>query len=105
MSDIYDLADLLQLIVTERAEGLILQTGKPPVVELRGISHTIEGPVLSPENADILLRGLAGTRGAREIHDYGRTRSLYTYRDAAQFQVEAHTDGEQVLIELRRVGA
>jgi hypothetical protein len=58
MSDIYDLADLLQLIVAEGAEGLTLRTGKPPVVELRGISHTVEGPALSPENADILLRDL-----------------------------------------------
>ena len=99
----YNVIDLLQLIVAERAEGLTLQSGKPPVIELQGISNSIEGPALSPENVDILLRDLAGTRRMREFRQRGNIEFVYTYQNAAQFQVEAKTEGDQVRIELRRV--
>jgi Tfp pilus assembly ATPase PilU len=103
MSDIYDLTDLLQLIVAERAEGLTLQTGKPPAVELQGISHTVEGPALSPENTKTLLRDLVGTRQVREFRQRDSIEFVYTYQNNAEFQVEAKIDGEHVQIELRRL--
>ncbi|MEO6034345.1 MAG: hypothetical protein ABIQ35_03735, partial [Verrucomicrobiota bacterium] len=51
----YDMTDLLTLVTTDRAEGLSLHTGQSPVVHLWGEPHPIEGPSLTPENAETLL--------------------------------------------------
>ena len=56
----YEMTDLLTLILSKRAEGLSLHVGKPPVVHLHAEPHAIEGPVITPENAESLLRSAEG---------------------------------------------
>jgi Tfp pilus assembly ATPase PilU len=105
MSDGYDMTDLLTLAVSECAEGLSLHVGQPPVVHVRGEAHTIEGPALTPENADALLRSLAGTRYMREFRERGTAVFIHSFKDAAQFKGRARLEHEEVQIDLQRLAA
>jgi Tfp pilus assembly ATPase PilU len=109
MSEGYDMKDLLWLVVTERAEKLTLHSGQPPIIRVRGESHTLEGPALTLENADSLLRNLASTRYMREF--YGRRLVAFNRKvafshispDSAEFRVEAKLVGDDIQIDLDRV--
>src|SRR5262249_11299430 len=87
MNSEYDMTDLLTLVVTDRADALILHAGEPPVVHWHGEPHTVEGPAITPENADKLLRSVATTRQVRELREHGTAEFGYTFRDSTQFRV------------------
>ena len=105
MGDGYDITDLLTLAVSERAERLSLHAGQPPVVHVRGEANTVEGPVITPDNADELLRSLAGTRYMREFRERGSVAFVHTFQDSAQFRVEARLQHDDIQIDLQRVAA
>jgi len=65
MRDCYEVKDLVALAVSEGATRLILHTGQRPVLFVHGEAHPIEGPAITPDNADSLLRSMAGTRYMR----------------------------------------
>ena len=90
MSEGYDIRDLLAVAVSEGATKLILHAGQRPVLFVRGEAHPLEGPAITPDNADCLLRSMAGTRYMREF--YERSLVAFTIRtasDSVQFRVEA----------------
>ncbi len=99
----YNMTDLLTLINAERAEGLSLNAGQPPVVHLDGKPCPVDGPPITPENAEMLLRSLATTRQVREFRKHGTAEFIYTFRDSTQFRVQAKMQHDQVQLELRRL--
>jgi Tfp pilus assembly pilus retraction ATPase PilT len=101
----YDMTDLLTLIVSERAEGLSIAPGRAPAVHLRGEMHLIEGPAISPEHAESLLRSLADTRQMRELHERGTAEFLFTFRESARFRVEARSEHEQIQFHIHAIAA
>jgi len=101
----YDMTDLLTLITVERAEGLSLHAGQRPVVHLGGEPHPIEGPLITSENAETLLRSLATTRQLRDFREHGTAEFIYTFQDSTQFRVQARMQHEQVQLELQRLAA
>ena len=101
----YDMTDLLTLVYSERARGLSLHTGQPPVFHLGGEAHTVEGPAITPENADALLRSLASTRQVREFREHGTAEFLYTFRGSTQFRVQATLQHDEVHLDLQRLAA
>jgi Tfp pilus assembly pilus retraction ATPase PilT len=98
----YDMTDLLTLILSERADGLSLHAGMPPVVHLHAEPHTVEGPAITPENAESLLRSLAGTRQVRQLRAAGGLEFVYTFRDVP-FRVQVRAEDENVCVDLQRV--
>ena len=94
--------DLLELVTGEQADGLSLHVGTPPVIVVRGECHTVEGPVITPENADQLVKSLADTRQARDIRERGKAEFVYTFRDSSRFLVRAKMEDENVGLDLQR---
>ena len=103
MNDGDDLTDLLILAVSDGAERLSLHTGQPPVVHVRGEANIIEGPAISPDNADSLLRSLAGTRYMREFRERGSVVFIHTFQNSAQFRVHARLERDEIQIDLQRM--
>jgi Tfp pilus assembly pilus retraction ATPase PilT len=99
----YTTDDLLDLVVTENASALSLRVGRPPVVSLRGDTHVIEGPEISPENADEMLRGLATTRQIRELREQGRIELIHVTRTRAQFRVLVESVRDELHMDLERI--
>jgi len=100
----YDMKDLLTLIESEHAEGLSLHPGDPPVVHLKGEPHRVEGPAITPENADSLFRALADTRLVRKFRSDGRIEFVHTFH-GSQFRVDASAKDDSVYLDLHRLKA
>ena len=101
----YTIDDLLDLVVTEKAKGLSLHAGHPPVVSVRDEAYAIEGPDISSQNADELLRSLATTRQIRELRDRGRIEFLHDFQGQAQFKVLVKSSEDEFQIDLERMMA
>ena len=99
----YTINDLLGLVVTEKARGLSLHAGHPPVVSVRGEAYAIEGPDISFLNADELLRSLATTRQIRELRERGQIEFLHDFQGHAQFKVLVKSEGDGFQVELERM--
>ena len=54
----YSMSDLLQLVVSEGASDLHIRVGTPPVIRVHGILHRVEGPSLTPEDTEELMRSI-----------------------------------------------
>src|SRR5258706_13170092 len=80
--------DLLSLTKAERAEELRLHVGTPPIIVIRGEHHTIEGPPITSENAEQLLRSVADTRQVREFRERGTAEFVYSFRGSSPFLVQ-----------------
>ena len=70
--------------------------GQAPAVRLRGEVHLIEGPAVSPEHTETLLRSLADTRQMRQLHEHGKAEFLFTFRESVRFRVTARTEHDEV---------
>ncbi len=92
----YAINDLLDLVVAEHAEQLRLSVGAPPIIVLRGEHHVVEGPPISFENADYLLRSIADSRQRRRFRQRGAARFVYTSAKSLQFLVHAKIEDDRV---------
>ena len=61
-----------------------MQVGAPPLIVLRGEQKAIEGPILSAEDADHLLRSIATSRQMREMWERGEMEFLYNFRNSSR---------------------
>jgi len=96
----YSMDDLLELVNTERAEELRLHVGTPPVMVRRGEHHTVEGPVITAEDAEQFLLSIANTRQRREIRVRGWAQFFFI-RGSVRFLVRARVKGENVGFDIR----
>ena len=85
----YSIKDLLDLVVSEKAERLICETGAPPSIVVRGDSHMIEGPSISLDNTRGMFRCLADSRQMREFENSGTANFIHTFQIKFRFLVEA----------------
>jgi Tfp pilus assembly pilus retraction ATPase PilT len=92
----YSMDNLLTLISTEHARELRFCAGTPPVVVLGEEPHAMEGPPLTTECAEQLLRSIANTRQMRELWEQGTVTFIYTLPGASPFLVRAALEGENV---------
>jgi|SRR6185369_13995813 Tfp pilus assembly pilus retraction ATPase PilT len=96
----YDMNDLFGLMVSEGAESLSLHSGQPPVFHF---CQAVEGPVLTPECAETILRSLATPVQVQEFLDHGTIDFIYTSRDSTQFRVKGKLQYEKVYVDLLRL--
>lgn len=99
----YSMDDLLELVVSERAEELKIASGAAPVIVIRGERRVIEGPELTAEHAEMLLRSVADTRQMRGLRESGRAEFIHTFRNSSRFVVRARMDDEIAGFEMQRV--
>jgi len=92
----YDLTDLLQLVVSERAEGLTVEVGEPPKLFACGKSNRVEGPPVGADNVRSMLRIVADARQMKELREKHEARFLHTFRGSHRFVVAAKEDGDHL---------
>ena len=100
-SDGYQLDDLLELVMAERADGTRLTLGKPPCVVIGGAAHDMEGPPVPVAETDHFLRAMASRRQVREFWQAHLLEFDYVFRRTHPFRVYATDDGESVMLELQ----
>jgi Tfp pilus assembly ATPase PilU len=92
--------DLLHLVHSDGADGLRLQVGQPPVIVMDGEDQQIEGPAITVEDAEGLLKNITDTRQRRELREHGDIEFIYRFRHCASFVVRAKIRDEHVVLEI-----
>ncbi len=93
--------NLLTLISTVRARELRFRAGTPPVIVLEDEQHPLEGPPITAEIAEHLLRSIANTRQMRELKERGAVTFVYNFRGTSPFLVSARLEEENVVFDIQ----
>jgi Tfp pilus assembly pilus retraction ATPase PilT len=98
----YSLADLMQLLLSERGEAVHLHDGEAPVLEIGGELHRIEGPRLAVGDAQTLFRSIAPNEEFNAARRGGL--AVFEHRHGETFfRVMAFREDGSLRLELRRV--
>ena len=65
-----------------------------------GEPKTLEGPVITAEDAEQFLCVVADTRQRRHLREFGAVQFIYRFRERVSFVVQARIAGENVKIEI-----
>ena len=83
----YSMSDLLQLVVAEDASDLHLRVGSPPVLRIHGILNRIEGPPLTPEDTEELMRSITSEDHIQHVRERGGADFGFAFGELARFRV------------------
>ena len=92
--------DLLHLVHSDGADRLRLQVGQPPVIVIDGEDQQIEGPAITVDDAERLLRSITDTRQRRDLREHGWVEFIYRFRGRASFVVRAKMEDENVSMDI-----
>lgn len=76
----YSVPDLLNLLLLQKGEYIRLEPGLPPFYQIKGQRYEVEGPPLTEENLEQILRELANTRQLREFREKRSLDFNYPYK-------------------------
>lgn len=100
----YQLKDLLRLAVQESADELLLEPDQPPRMRLQGKVRVLDGPLLSNDQVDELLRSIATDEQCRELELCGDARFRYAGDNLTQFNVHAQLQQNRLRVAIRCLG-
>ncbi len=83
----YEMNDLLELVVDQRASDLHIQVGQPPTLRLSGSMVPIEGPVLTPADTEQLMLSITPDNHQQGAKLNGGADFGFAYMDKARFRV------------------
>ena len=69
--DAYSIPELLTLLRAEGGERVLLDVGSSPTLIIKGELYEVEGPPVTEESVDTMLRGVASTREMRALRECG----------------------------------
>jgi len=81
------MSDLLQLVVAENASDLHVRVGTAPTIRVHGILHRVEGPSLTPEGAEELMRSITSEEHIQQVRERGGADFAFAFGEAARFRV------------------
>ena len=88
------MSDLLQLVVSEGASDLHIRVGTSPTIRVHGILHRVEGPALTPETAEELMRSITSEEHIQQVRERGGADFAIAFGDAARFRASVFKEKE-----------
>jgi hypothetical protein len=85
------------------SDGLEVHVGAAPVIVVHGEDHTVEGPTITPEDADSLFREIADSRHVREFRTRGATDFFVRSRRGGRYAVRARVEADYVGFDVQRI--
>lgn len=79
--------DLLNLMVDEGASDLHLQVGQPPTLRTGGSMVPVDGPDLTPEDTENLMRAITSDAHQQKLKTQGGADFGFAFMDLARFRV------------------
>jgi len=76
----YSVPDLLNLLLAQKGDYIRLEPGLPPFYRIKEQRYEVEGPPLTEENLERILRELATTRQLRDFREKHSLDFNYTYK-------------------------
>lgn len=83
----YEMNDLLNLMVDEGASDLHLQVGQPPTLRAGGGMVPVDGPDLTPEDTENLMKAITSDAHQQKVKTSGGADFGFAFMDLARFRV------------------
>ena len=99
----YQMADLLQLVVSEGGSDLHVRVGISPVIRIHGILQRVDGPPLRPEDTEELMRSITSEDHIQQIREKGGADFGFAFGEIARFRVSAFKEKGNFAIVLRQI--
>jgi twitching motility protein PilT len=74
-------------VVSEGASDLHVRVGVPPVIRVHGILHRVEGPSLTPEDTEELMRSITSEDHIQHVRERGGADFGFAFGELARFRV------------------
>jgi len=97
------MSDLLQLVVSEGASDLHVRVGTPPTIRVHGILHRVEGPALSADDSEELMRSITSEDHIQHVRERGGADFGFAFADAARFRVSVFKEKGNFGVVLRQI--
>src|SRR3984957_4172419 len=99
----YSMSDLLQLVVSEGSSDLHIRVGVPPVIRVHGILHRVEGPLLTPEDSEELMRSITSEDHIQHVRERGGADFGFAFGELARFRVSVFKEKGNFGMVLRQI--
>jgi twitching motility protein PilT len=97
------MSDLLQLVVSEGAADLHIRVGTSPVIRVHGILHRVEGPALSSDDTEELMRSITSDEHIQHVRERGGADFAFAFGEAARFRVSVFKEKGNFGMVLRQI--
>jgi len=97
------MSDLLQLVVSEGSSDLHIRVGVPPVIRVHGILHRVEGPILTPEDTEELMRSITSEDHIQHVRERGGADFGFAFGELARFRVSVFKEKGNFGMVLRQI--
>ena len=99
----YAMSDLLQLVVEEGASDLHIRVGVPPVIRVHGVLHRVEGPDVTAEDAEELMRSITSEENIQQVRERGTVDFGFAFGELARFRVSVFKERGNFAIVARQI--
>src|SRR3974390_3808739 len=99
----YSMSDLLQLVVSEGASDLHVRVGTPPTIRVHGILHRVEGPALTSEDTEELMRSITSEEQIQHVRERGGADFGFAFGEVARFRVSVFKEKGNFAMVLRQI--
>ncbi len=99
----YQMSDLLQLMVSEGSSDLHIRVGIPPAIRVHGTLHKVEGPALSQEDSEELMRSITSEDHIQSVREKGGADFAFALGDVARFRVSVFKERGDFAMVLRQI--
>ncbi len=99
----YAMSDLLHLIVQEGGSDIHIRVGVPPCMRLHGILQKVEGPALTNETAEELMRSITSDESIQEVRERGGADFAFAFGELARFRVSVFKEKGRFAMVLRQI--
>jgi len=99
----YAMSDLLHLMVSEGGSDLHVRVGVPPAMRLHGILQKVEGPALTNETSEELMRSITSDDSIQEVREKGGADFAFAFGELARFRVSVFKEKGRFAMVLRQI--
>ncbi|MFA5256787.1 MAG: type IV pilus twitching motility protein PilT [Opitutales bacterium] len=86
----YEMNELLELMVDQKASDLHIQVGLPPTLRVDGVMTPVEGPDLRPSDTDELMRAISPDVQQGRLKTQGGADFGFSFLNRARFRVSLY---------------
>ena len=94
----------MKLVENEGAEELRLESGKEPMMVVRGQARALDPIALTGDNVAELFQSFAGNEHLEELRRCGDVHFHHAFPNSARFAVTASMNRQDISFKLRRLG-
>src|SRR5665811_1302029 len=94
-------SDVYKRQVSDSASDLHIRVGTAPTIRVHGTLHRVEGPALTPEGAEELMRSITSEEHIQQVRERGGADFAFAFGDQARFRVSVFKEKGNFGIVLR----